>query len=105
MARKDLHLFKHAKLTDQSNNHSQKDISAQQLFSGVTVKQFSRMTFNEWIQTNIQTLLAYFQKTFLYPVVQVEPEYGIKLFPFLVSLALSLEEDRVKDSMEEAVSF
>lgn len=107
--RKDLNLFKQSsplavESSSSSSVDSQKNISELELFAGFAVNHFSKATFDSWVQGNAKTMLSYLDNTSFYPVVEKAPEFGRQLFPFLVTMILGLEEDRVKHAMEETVS-
>lgn len=109
--RKDLNLFKQSSplaavesSSSSSSVASQKNISELELFAGFAVNHFSKATFDSWVQRNAKTMLSYLDNTNFYPVVEKALEFGRQLFPFLVTMILGLEEDRVKHAMEETVN-
>lgn len=106
-SRKDLIIFKDAHIAPDLNGElePEKYVTELELFAGFSVNQFSKATFNDWIQRNVKLMLAYFNVPWLQKVVEREPSFGVKLFPLLISMALSLNEEMIKDAMGETVSI
>lgn len=104
-SRQDLYLYKQAKAVEPHYGNSQKDISELELFSGFAVNPFSKATLNEWTLGNVKLILTYFKNTSLCAVVERAPAFGRKLFPFLITMLLAVEEERIKEAMEKTVSF
>lgn len=65
--RKELGIF--IKTSAPSPKISQTDVSELELFSGITLKQFSKASLAEWITRNTKLMLTYLDLNYLFPVV------------------------------------